>query len=167
MRGFSSSSQDDLTLMTHDVDNDPDNGGKMQTRDQAKSPKNWKVVAAIATASALGLSGLALADSDERADIPDPINLEDRTPMTEVTVATTTSTTLADLGVRVDTVDSASSPFDEQATPLVTLVDPPDSVASAASPELAPAPAAVDSVDSGDSADTGSSVESVDDSANS
>jgi hypothetical protein len=151
--------------------NDPDLEEKMQTKEQGKSPKDWKVIAAVATASALGLSGLALADSGSRTDTPDPINLEDRTPITEVTVAKTTSTTLADLGVRVSGADSASSPFDEPAAPPATLADSVASVGSAASPEPAPAPAvqpAADSVDSADSPDdSGDSAGSVDNSADS
>ena len=137
----------------------------MQTKEQGKYPKDWKVIAAVATASALGLSGLALADSGSRTDTPDPITLEDRTPITEVTVAKTTSTTLADLGVRVSSADSASSPFDEPAAPPSTLADSVAS-ASAASPEPAPAPPpppAADSVDSA-SADSGASAASPDDS---
>jgi hypothetical protein len=153
------------------VINDPDMEGKMQTKEQGKSPKDWKVIAAVATASALGLSGLALADSGSRTDTPDPINLEDRTPITEVTVAKTTSTTLADLGVRVSSADSASSPFDEPAPPPPTVADSVASVGSAASPEPAPAPAPQPAADSGASADSGdnsgSSAGSVDNSADS
>ncbi|MGH8953244.1 MAG: hypothetical protein ACRDX9_17715 [Acidimicrobiia bacterium] len=143
----------------------------MEAKDQGKGPKDWKVVAAVATASALGLSGLALADSDDGSRTPDPINLEDVTPITEVTVAKTTSTTLADLGVQVDTLDSASSPFDAPAR-TTTIAD---SVASAdPAPAPAPAPPADNSADSpapppppaaDDSADSGAG--SVDGSANS
>jgi len=142
----------------------------MQTKDQDKTPKDWKVIAAVATASALGLSGLALADSDSGTQTPDPINLVDRTPITEVTVAKTTSTTLADLGVRVVSADSVSSPFDEPA-PTTTITE---SAASVASPEPAPSVVA-DSPDvaSPDVAPTASpdgsvdSVGSVDNSADS
>lgn len=74
----------------------------MKTQDQSKRPKEG--FAAVATASALGLSGLALADSNDGSTVPDPIVLEDRTPVTEVTVAKSTSTTLADLGINVATV---------------------------------------------------------------
>ncbi len=122
----------------------------MQTKEQGRRPKNWKVVAAIATASALGVSGLALAGPDDRSDDPDPIKLSEQTPITEVTVAKTTSTTLADLGFDVDTLDSASSPFDDSAAPTTTNADSVASVASAASPEPAPAP--VPSADSPDPA---------------
>ena len=136
----------------------------MQTKEQGKTPKDWKVIAAVATASALGLSGLALADSGSRTDTPEPIDLEDRTAITEVTVAKTTSTTLADLGVRASTADSAGSPFDEPAAPPSTMAD---SVASAASPDPAPAPLpAAGSVDSA-SADSGASADSPDDSGDS
>lgn len=162
--------------MSESVINDPDMEETMQTKEQGKSPKDWKVIAAVATASALGLSGLALADSGSRTDTPDPINLEDRTPITEVTVAKTTSTTLADLGVKVASADSASSPFDEPA-PLSTMADSVASVASAASSEPAPPPPpaadsadspAADSVDSaGSPDDSGGSAGSVDNSADS
>lgn len=158
--------------MSQSVINDPDLEKKMQTKEQGKSPKDWKVIAAVATASALGLSGLALADSGSRTDTPDPIDLEDRIAITEVTVAKTTSTTLADLGVRVSSADSAGSPFDEPAAPPITMADSVASAASAASPDPAPAPAfAADSVDSGASADSpddsGDSAGSVDNSADS
>lgn len=109
----------------------------MQTKDQGRTPKDWRVIAAVATASALGVTGLALADSDSGTETPDPINLVDRTPITEVTVAKTTSTTLADLGVRVASADSVSSPFDEPA-PTTTITESVASVASVASPEPAP-----------------------------
>jgi hypothetical protein len=155
--------------VSESVIDDPDTEVEMQTKEQGKSPKDWKVIAAVATASALGISGLALADSGSRTDTPDPINLEDRTPITEVTVAKTTSTTLADIGVRVSGADSASSPFDEPAASPATMADSVASVGSAASPEPAPAPPpppAADSVDSA-SADSGPSVDSPDDSADS
>jgi len=125
----------------------------MESKDQGRRPKDWKVVAAIATASALGLTGLALADSNDNSDTPDPINLEDRTPVTEVTVAKTTSSTLADLGVRVDSLDSAGSPFDEPAAPPTTIADSAASAASAdPAPAPAPAPAPEPSADSPDPA---------------
>jgi hypothetical protein len=148
----------------------------MQTKDQGKAPKDWKVIAAVATASALGLSGLALADSDSGTESPDPINLVDRTPITEVTVAKNTSTTLADLGVRVVSADSVSSPFDEPA-PTTTLADSVASVASVASADsvasvasvASPEPAPSVVADSPDvaSADSGASAASPDDSADS
>ena len=153
----------------------------MDTKDQGQRPKDWKVVAAIATASALGLSGLALADSNDNSNTPDPINLEDVTPITEVTVAKTTSTTLADMGVAVETLDSASSPFDAPAT-ITTIADSvasadpapaPAPVPSADSPDVAPAPPAADSPapapppPADDSADSGASAGSVDGSADS
>jgi len=153
--------------VSESVINDPDLEGKMQTKEQGKSPKDWKVIAAVATASALGLSGLALADSGSRTDTPDPINLEDRTPITEVTVAKATSTTLADLGLRVSSADSASSPFDEPSPPT-TMADSVASAASAASPDPAPAPPPPPAADSADSADdSGDSAGSVDNSADS
>jgi hypothetical protein len=148
----------------------------MQTKDQGKAPKDWKVIAAVATASALGLSGLALADSESGTESPDPINLVDRTPITEVTVAKNTSTTLADLGVRVVSADSVSSPFDEPA-PTTTLADSVASVASVASADsvasvasvASPEPAPSVVADSPDvaSADSGASAASPDDSADS
>lgn len=115
----------------------------MKVEDEGKGRRDWKVIAAVATASALGLSGLALADSNDGSAVPDPIDLEDRTPITEVTVAKSTSTTLADLGITVSTLDSASSPFDDPA-PVTSVAG---SAASAASPE-APAPAVEASADS-------------------
>lgn len=37
----------------------------MRPKDQGRSPKDWKMVAAIGSASALGLTGFALARDDE------------------------------------------------------------------------------------------------------
>ncbi len=129
----------------------------MQTEDQGRRPKDWKVVAAVATASALGLSGLALADSDDRSGTPEPIKLEDVTPITEVTVSKITSTTLADLGVVVETLDSASSPFDAPTT-TTTIAD---SVASA-DPDPAPAPGPAPAADSADAAPESPAADSPD-----
>jgi hypothetical protein len=125
----------------------------MQTRDQGERRRDWKVIATIATVSALGISGLALADSSDRSDTPGSIDLEDRITITEVTTPKSTATTLADLGLDVATLDSASSPFDDSGT-QTTVADSVASAASAttavsaaspasaASPEAASAPSA-------------------------
>ena len=144
----------------------------MQTKEQGRRPRNWKVVAAIATASALGVSGLALAGPEDGSDDPDPIKLSDKTSITEVTVAKSTSTTLANLGIDVDTLDSASSPFDDSAASPEPAQAP---VASADSPDPEPAPPADDSPDqasaqspaSAQSAASAVSADSADNSAGS
>lgn len=96
----------------------------MQTRNQWKRPKNWKVVASVAAASALGLSGFALASDDGVAKTPDSISLDDTTKVTEVTNPTKVPTTVEDaVQLGADTA-SLDSPFDD---------DDFDSQASAAS----------------------------------
>ena len=80
----------------------------MQTRDMWKSSK-WKLVAGAATLSALGISGMALADPDN-SPVPAPINLRD-----QVTTRGTL-TSLPDFVVKsnnqVDLTD-LDSPFDD------------------------------------------------------
>lgn len=152
----------------------------MQTRDQGKRPKDWKVVAAIATASALGISGLALAGPSEGRDTPDPINLRDRTNITEVTTPSSAPIATSISGaVASDSRNSLDSPFDDTTTTTTTIivVDPTDPVVSssadspdvtsppAPAPEPDPAPPPAGSADSG-SADSGSAG-SADNSADS
>jgi hypothetical protein len=146
----------------------------MQTRNQhSKRPRDWKVIAAAATVSALGVSGLALAGNSGEHGEPDPINLSDRTSITEVTTTSSIPTTLAQL--LADSADSQSveSPFDDPATvsaASVSAASPasPASVASKASadsPAPAPAPAPADSpasVDSASADSAGSSDNSAD-----
>lgn len=148
----------------------------MQTRDQhGKRPKDWKVIAAVATASALGLSGLALAGPSDGSADPDPINLRDRTSITEVTTVSSVPTTLAGL-FDASADSSLGSPFDDVASISVASVsaDSPDapspavaSPASADSPDASPPPPPPASVDSPDSPDSVDSASSFDNSADS
>ena len=57
----------------------------MQLKDQIR--RNWKVTAAVTAVTAIGITGLAMADPGRGSSDPDPINLNDRTPITEVTTA--------------------------------------------------------------------------------
>jgi hypothetical protein len=146
----------------------------MQTRDQhGKRSRDWKVIAAVATASALGISGLALAGPSDRSDDPDPINLRDRTSITEVTTVSSVPTTLAGL---FDADSNLDSPFDDTSSPSVSSVsanspdEPAPAVASPASadspdsPPPPPPPVSADSPDSPDSVDSASSFDSSADS---
>jgi len=143
----------------------------MQTPDQGKRPKDWKVVAAIATASALGISGLALAGPGEGSDIPDPIHLKDQTTVTEVTPSSfPTTTSTSGVGVREasGSGNSLDSPFDDVATTTIVVVDPVDPVVASSSdspdvtnpPAPAPAPPAQGSADSGSAGSADNSADS-------
>jgi hypothetical protein len=125
----------------------------MQTRDQhSRRPKDWKVIAALTAASALGVSGLALAGSPGGSSNPDPIELRDRTAITSVTTPSV-PTTIAQLLEASADQSSLDSPFDD-----ADLVSPsPASVDSPASAD-SPAPVNVDtaSADSAGSTDEAS-----------
>ena len=121
----------------------------------------------MATASALGLSGLALAGPDDRSGDPDSITLRERTSITEMTTPSSTPVNLA--GILDDTADSRQgldSPFDDpndslvisasadspaQQTDQVSAQSPaPASPVSAASPVSPASAPTADSVGSGD-----------------
>lgn len=81
----------------------------MQTRNMLKTAPNWKVLAGVAAASALGISGLALAGTTAVSN-PPPITLADiETPIdaTRITIA-------EDLGFGAlnDELDSPLNPED-------------------------------------------------------
>ena len=148
----------------------------MQTRDQhGKRPRDWKVIAAVATASALGISGLALAGPSDGSNDPGPINLRDRTSITEVTTVSSVPTTLA--GLFDASADSdLDSPFDDTSSLSVSSVsaDSPDAPAptvvsapSTDSPDSPPPPPPPVSADSPGSPDSVDSASSFDDSADS
>ena len=97
----------------------------MQTKDQVGKIKNWKVITSVAAASALGISGLALAGPD-RSGTPDRIDLRDTASVTTIGTTPTVPTTLADaLNRVVDSVPTddrtTDSPFDER-----SVQSPPD-----------------------------------------
>lgn len=105
----------------------------MQTRDQAKGSKTWKIVASVAAASALGLSGIALANDDGRSSAPEPITLDDTTKVTQVSTPTTVPTTVQEaVRMGADTA-SVASPLDDE-------VEDQASVASQASPNTPASP---------------------------
>jgi hypothetical protein len=85
----------------------------MQTRELWKNSK-WKMVAGAATLSALGISGLALADPAS-PEVPGSIELSDRV---QVSDARNAATTLPDfvVGVRGGPGDDLDSPFDDNGT---------------------------------------------------
>lgn len=123
----------------------------MQTREMWKNNK-WKMVAGAATLSALGISGLALADPSS-SGVPDSIELSDQV---QVSDARNGTTTLPDFvrGISGGPLDDHDSPFDDTGTGDSASVtgDTPDgmdtltgdTVESAdidsASPEVVPSP---------------------------
>ena len=148
----------------------------MQTRDQqSKRPRDWRVIAAVATVSALGVSGLALAGPSDESGEPDPINLSDRTSITQLTTPSSVPTTIAQMLADSAASQGVESPFDDPATlsaasaasaasavSAVSAASPAAvaSPASADSPAPAPAPAA--SADSASADSAGSSDNSAD-----
>jgi hypothetical protein len=85
----------------------------MQTREMWKNSK-WKMVAGAATLSALGISGLALADPSSPG-VPESIELSDQV---QVSDAGNVTTTLPDfvVGVSGGPADDLDSPFDDNGT---------------------------------------------------
>jgi hypothetical protein len=85
----------------------------MQTREMWKNSK-WKMVAGAATLSALGISGLALADPSSPG-VPESIELSDQV---QVSDARNVTTTLPDFVVGVSGApgDDLDSPFDDDGT---------------------------------------------------
>lgn len=127
----------------------------MQLKDQVK--RNWKVVTAVTAVSAIGITGLAVADPGSDSTDPDPIRLSDRTQITQVTPVTNTTIP----GVSFGTIDlNNDSPFDSLSTatatpdaaapddtPVASIETPVDSPATA-SPTDSPGSADSSSVDS-------------------
>ncbi|HLU52675.1 MAG TPA: hypothetical protein VK011_03680 [Acidimicrobiia bacterium] len=126
----------------------------MQTKGQWKNSRNWKVVGAVAAASALGLTGIAVASEGGSANEPEPIRLQDTTKVTEVTTVSTVPITVEDALNRVVQTASVSSPLDDdRPAPQVSASSPvspdqpsPASPASPASPDQ-PSPASPASPD--------------------
>ncbi|HEU4750969.1 MAG TPA: hypothetical protein VFT54_07910 [Acidimicrobiia bacterium] len=81
----------------------------MQTPNMPRAAPNWKVLAGVAAASALGISGWALADTKAVSN-PPPINLAD----SETPVDATRVTIEEDLGFGAlnDELDSPLDPED-------------------------------------------------------
>lgn len=148
----------------------------MQTKEQWKKPKDWKVVTAVATASALGLSGLALAGPGDSPET-EAIDLVDRRAVDTVAgtsqVPTTVDQALSQVMDSVASGDvSGDSPTLESVQSAQTVVSPPTDSPSVESPVTpsadspsveSPATPAADSPatpdespDSADSADSGS-----------
>jgi hypothetical protein len=108
----------------------------MQLKDQAKKSRDWKTVAALTTLSALGVSGLALADSGDPT-VPDSIDLKDRTEIAQLATPTTPG---GDFPAIAFSADSANdSPFDDIASVASASVDSPASPTSVESPAESPA----------------------------
>lgn len=138
----------------------------MQLRNQFKGAKNWKVVASVAAASALGVSSLALAGENGTPQAPDSIHLDDKTAVTQVSAPTTVPTTVAEaLKLGADTA-SVDSPFDGHSIDSVASAASANSPASPASPDSPNSPATPDSPASPaspvspDTADSPASVDS-------
>jgi hypothetical protein len=137
----------------------------MQTREQIK---NWKAVASVATAAALGVSGLAIANPGDAAETPPPIEIEDRRANVNLTVTSTTHP-----GFEVVPGPSLSPGDDSLDSPLAssdlgTSYDSPevdDSPTAGGSPDVADSPDP--SGDSSDSPDTDDDSPDTDDSADS
>ncbi len=122
----------------------------MQTREQWNQGRNWKVVTAVGTLSALGISGLALAGPGSSAE-PQAITLKDAQPVTTVTASVTSvPTTLQEANDQV--ADSVVTGQESPASPLsVQSTETSQTVQSAQSAESTqtfqePAPT-VESVD--------------------
>ena len=146
----------------------------MQLKSQTGKARDWKVIAAVATVSALGVSGLALADTGGSEGAPDAINLRDRAEISQLnSQVETPSSEFPPLVFSVESTDN--SPLDNNSPTTDSLAESPDvaSVSADDSPDDDSAEfAAVESLsaesvsaDSG-SADSGSD-DSFDDSADS
>lgn len=104
----------------------------MQTPDQWTRSRKWKVAASVAAASALGITGVALAGGEGGSDDPEPIRLSDSTNLTEVTTTTRSVPTTVEEAVRMGAeTASVSSPLDSMET-QASAVSPasPDTQAS-------------------------------------
>lgn len=112
----------------------------MQLKDQVK--RNWKVVTAVTAVSAIGITGLALADPGNEGADPDPIRLSDRTGITQV--AQVTNTTIP--GVSFGTIDlNNDSPFDSIATASPQAATPDDPATASPADPTTPDSASVES----------------------
>jgi len=63
----------------------------MQTKNQWNGPKNWKVVAGVGTAAALGFAGIAFAGTGDLSGVPDPIALQRQVITSQAPSTSTTS----------------------------------------------------------------------------
>lgn len=137
----------------------------MQTKEQWKKPKDWKVVTAVATASALGLSGLALAGPGDSPEA-EAIDLVDRRSVDTVTgnsqVPTSVDQALSQVmdsvlsgevsgdSASVESVQSAQAPGSPSDSPVSVespVTPSPDSPVSVDSPAT-PSPDSPVSVES-------------------
>ena len=108
---------------------------------KAQIRRNWKVVAAVSTVSAIGITGLAVADPGRKSGDLDPINLSERTEITQITEPTTTTIP----GVSFGTVDLGNdSPFDDVPTAHSVTPDTPVTPASPTSLNTPSTPASPD-----------------------
>lgn len=101
----------------------------MQTRNQWKRPRDWKVVAGVAAAATLGITGLALASPDD-GSVPDAITLEDQASVVDVSipdslppVSVVDLTDDTDLDSPFDDSPIQDSPDDSPPGPTTTLAD--------------------------------------------
>lgn len=101
----------------------------MQIKDQVK--RNWKVVTAAAAVSAIGITGLAMAQPERGGDGPDAINLNDRTEVGETT--TTTDLPVSSVS-RADRNRTSFNPMSRQSPGSPNSPNSPESPDSADSP---------------------------------
>ena len=137
---------------------------EMQTRDMFKKPTNWKVLAGVAAVSAIGIGGLAVADS-RGSENPEPITLTDQQSVTTVTRLNLTPAPSVvvpnDLDSPFDDADTESGDADASVTGdtpagIDTLSGDTDDDSPEPAPTSAPAPVDDDSVSAGSaSADSG------------
>lgn len=122
----------------------------MQTRDQWTRSGKWKVAASVAAASALGITGVALAGNDGGVSDPEPITLDDTTNVAEVTTtARSVPTTVQEAVLMGAETASVSSPLDTTDTQAsVVSQASPDTQNSPNSPNTQDSPASPVSQDS-------------------
>jgi hypothetical protein len=101
----------------------------MQTREMWNRNK-WRVVAGAATLTALGVTGLALADADDDT-IADSIALEDL-----VTMDTFDSPDVVVVDDNTNVVSDLDSPLDDDAASVASAEDSPDEATGTDSPDV-------------------------------
>ena len=110
----------------------------MQLKNQLKG-REWKVVAAVTTAGALGFSGLALAGPGTNPDNPGSIDLRDQADFSSTSVTSESSSTDFTYPSYMfsHSADSDwSSPFSDTNTPSPDTSSPPSPDTPSPSPDI-------------------------------
>lgn len=140
----------------------------MQIKEQLKG-REWKVVAVVTTAGALGFSGLALAGPSVSTTTPDPIDLRDRTSVTSTTGTGDTQFTFPSYMFSHSADTTWDSPFDStpsldtdspSPSPSPTTNSPSPSPDSPSPSPDSPSPSPDSVSDSSQSIDSPSSADS-------